>query len=182
LAYHPLRSPLAIGCQDGTVRLWESASRPVVPLPTAHRGRITDVAFGPDGRLLATASIDGTVEIWDVGSRQRLGGPVDVEAISPGTYQAGGVQAVAFDPGGTMLATGADGYVYRVAWVRDRYLVAGSGRTVRVWDAAAGQAGASVPGGPAFAVSPDNRTIATFEPGTSTLLLWSTRPLMPYLD
>jgi len=244
LAYHPLRSLLAIGCKDGRVWLWESAGRPVVALHSARKGRITDVAFGPDGHLLATASDNGMVEIWDVDARRRVGGPIDVEAISPGTHQAGGVRSVAFDPGGTMLAIpagqrlsiwkvadkavsraidigdlavsvtynsegrglligtavgtldffwlneqvapgpklpGADGHVQRVAWVgQDRYVVAGSGQAVQIWDTSGGP-NASLLGGPAFAVSNDSTTIATFEPNSSTLLLYPTRAVMPYL-
>ena len=244
LAYHPLRSLLAIGCRDGRLWLWESADRPVVSLRSARPGRITDVAFGPDGHLLATASDNGSVEIWDVDARRQVGGPIDVEALSPGTHRTGGVQSVAFDPGGTMLAipagqrvsiwkltdqavtraidigdlavsvayssngrgllignavgtldfrwlneptgigpklTGADGHVRRVAWVgEDRYVVAGSGRAVQVWDTSGGLNG-SLRGGPAFAVSKDNRTIATFEPDSPVLLLYSTGTLMPYL-
>jgi WD40 repeat protein len=244
LAYHPLRSLLAVGCRDGRVWLWESSDRPLAMLRTAHRGQITDVTFGPDGRLLATASADGTVEIWEVEHRERVGGPIDVEAISPGTRRVGGVHSVAFDPGGTMLAipggqrvsiwtiaeravtratyigdlavsvaytsdgrglligtavgsvlsrwlndqiavgptaTGGDGFVYRVAWAGGRYVLGGSGRTVEVWDHAGGGPSVSLRGGPAFAVSRDNKMIATFEPDGSTLLLWSTRTVMPYL-
>jgi len=244
LAYHPLRSLLAIGCKDGRVWLWESVGRPVVALHSARKGRITDVAFGPDGHLLATASDNGMVEIWDVDARRRVGGPIDVEAISPGTHQAGGVRSVAFDPGGTMLAIpagqrlsiwkvadkavsraidigdlavsvtynsegrglligtavgtldffwlneqvapgpklpGADGHVQRVAWVgQDRYVVAGGGQAVQIWDTSGGP-NASLLGGPAFAVSNDSTTIATFEPNSSTLLLYPTRAVMPYL-
>lgn len=247
LAYHPLKSLLAVGCRDGRVWLWESSSHPAATIRTGHRDRITDVTFGPDGCLLATASVDGTVEVWDVGTGERVGSPIDVEALSPGTLRTGGVQSVAFDPGGTMLAipagqrvsiwtiadravtrvidigdlavsvaynsdgrgllignavgtgvfrwlndsvtaqgpriTGGDGYLYRVAWTRDdRYVLAGSGRTVQVWDTSGGAGpGASLPGGPNFAISRDGRTIATFEPAGSTLLLWSTRTAMPYL-
>jgi WD40 repeat protein len=244
LAYHPLRSLLAIGCRDGRLWLWESSDRPAVALRSARPGRITDVTFGPDGHLLATASENGSVEIWDVDARRTVGGPIDVEVISPGTHRGGGVQSVAFDPGGTMLAipagqrvsiwkladravakaidigdlavsvayssdgrgllignavgtlafrwlvepmaigpklTGADGQVRRVAWVgEDRYVVAGSGRAVQVWDTSGGLNG-SLRGGPAFAVSKDSMTIATFEPDSPVLLLYSTGVLMPYL-
>jgi hypothetical protein len=88
------------------------------------------------------------------------------------------------DPVGVgQTGTGADGRLQRVAWVRDRYVVGGTARTIRIWDSAVGvTAGSALPGGPDFAVSRDNRLIATFEPDSSELLLWATRPVMPYLD
>ena len=33
---------------------------------TRHSGPISDVRFGPDGRILFTASLDGTIRVWDV--------------------------------------------------------------------------------------------------------------------
>ena len=75
---------------------------------------VWQVAFSPDGRLLAVAvdpngggdgfyvqQRQGEVQLWDVGSRSRVG-----RKIVPG---AGTVFAVAFIPDGTLLATGSAG-------------------------------------------------------------------------
>jgi len=37
-----------------------------------HKGAIYDVAYSPDGKRLATASVDGTVKVWDAQSGKEL--------------------------------------------------------------------------------------------------------------
>ena len=71
------------------------------------------IAFSPDGQLLAVAvdpngvegfyvqQRQGEVQLWDVDSRQRVG-----RAMKPG---GGSVLSLAFDPEGTLLATGSYG-------------------------------------------------------------------------
>ncbi|HWO00948.1 MAG TPA: hypothetical protein VNS63_16935, partial [Blastocatellia bacterium] len=104
---------LATGGSDGTVRVWPvslqssntstgasekgdpsgrgdpSSNRPVMRrLELKHSGDITAMAFNPDGRYLATASLDGTARIWDVTTGRQLGlmepgGPVTALAFRP---------------------------------------------------------------------------------------------------
>jgi WD40 repeat protein len=59
--------------------------------------KVTEVAFSPDGRTLATACSDETVKFWDVTKgtlRRQLNG------------SAGEVRSLAFSPDGLLLATG----------------------------------------------------------------------------
>jgi WD40 repeat protein len=68
-----------------------------------HKRAVWSLAFSPDGRTLASASLDGTARVWEV-----------LTGKERGTLQghAGQVNAVAFAPGRMLLATGGyDGVV-----------------------------------------------------------------------
>ncbi|MFM8415021.1 MAG: WD40 repeat domain-containing serine/threonine protein kinase, partial [Planctomycetota bacterium] len=108
VAWSPDGAVAAIGTTTGRLKTW----RPAAPGPQgldhqAHDAAIWDVAFGPDGRLLASASADGTVRIHDSATG-------DVAQTLVGHGDA--VYAADFSADGGLLATGS----------RDR--------TIRLWD------------------------------------------------
>lgn len=63
---------LAIALEDYSAILFDCSTLSVVRKfsvvgsSSRHTGPISDIAFGPDGRNLYTASLDGTVRVWDV--------------------------------------------------------------------------------------------------------------------
>lgn len=92
---------------DGAVRVWDVAAGRLAR-ELAHGGRVTRVAFGPDGRLLATACEDGRGRVWEVESGR----------LAADLPHAGPVRWAAFGPDGKLVVT------------------AGDDGTARVWDAA----------------------------------------------
>jgi WD40 repeat protein len=130
------------------VRVW-LAGPTGAPQVYRHQDVIHDLAFSPDGKILASASYDRLIQLWAVGARKQLHVLKD---------HSDAVYSVAFSPDGTMLAsaaadravkvwdvrTGARLYtlsestdwVYAVAWSPDgkRLAAAGVDRSIRVWE------------------------------------------------
>ncbi len=97
IAYSPDGSLLAVGCDDGTVRLWSIEQGEMLTVLEAHPDSlVASLAFNPDGSVLATAGGwgDDTVKLWDVGAGEKI---LTLEAD---------VESVAFSLDGSLLATG----------------------------------------------------------------------------
>ena len=145
-----------------------------------HRHPVNDLAYSPDGALLASAGGDGTVRLWDA---------VRHEPIAELTGHTNGVQAVAFSPSGQLIASGGDdrtirvwdvktrqplktmevpiGSVWSVAFSPDGKTIASGGndRPVRLWDVATGTMAAELTGNSqgawSVAFSPDGSLLAS---------------------
>jgi WD40 repeat protein/energy-coupling factor transporter ATP-binding protein EcfA2 len=130
------------------------AADPYTTRLTGHTTGLTRVAFSPDGRTLATASVDTTVRLWDISN------PRQPHPLSTLTDHTAEVWSVAFSPDGRTLATGSDDGIARLWDISDPRqphplsTLTGHTKTVR---------------GVAF--SPDGRTLATASDDT-TARLW----------
>ena len=93
---------MASGGYDGSVLLWEVATRRCVgpPLSGHHNQPVKRVLFSPDGSLLATAGGDASLLLWDVKAHRALGPPLQLQGHKKG------VASAAFSPDGKMLASG----------------------------------------------------------------------------
>lgn len=57
---------LAVGHQDGSIRIWDSLSGQIVVSFNAHRSAITHLQFDRDGSRLASGSRDTDIIIWNL--------------------------------------------------------------------------------------------------------------------
>jgi hypothetical protein len=179
LAFSPDGAVLAAGCVDGSVVVWETATRWARAPLRGHAGIVNGLAFSPDSRSLATAGHDGTLCVWDVATGR----------LRSSARGASGIRSVAFSPDGLTIATcgthlvlwdaaagctthtvldRVGGYYSGLDYSRDgRWLAATSPirRTITVWDLATPGRQATVPSrvgaGFALAFAPDGQTLAS---------------------
>jgi WD40 repeat protein/serine/threonine protein kinase len=100
VAFHPAGKYVASGGTDGQVRLWHPATgHEIHPPLSEHLGPVQSMAFGRDGRYLATASKKEVI-VWDANSFKKL---------QTFNRLTGRIWSVAFSPDGDRLAA-ASGY------------------------------------------------------------------------
>ena len=108
ISFSPERKLFAVGDSVGGIRLFRLEDRQPYLYLEGH-GKdllvVTDVAFSPDGKLLASSSIDNTVKIWDTSTGQCL-------KTYRGEQQW--IWSVAFSPDGQIVASGGEDCIIRL--------------------------------------------------------------------
>ena len=93
----PGGSDALLGLLDGLVLVWHPEQPTGGPAELAgHEGEVWELAYSPDGRLLASAGDDHAVRLWDI----RLGQPLE-----PLRGHGSLVTSLAFGPRGRRLAS-----------------------------------------------------------------------------
>ena len=138
VACSPDNRLLAIGTDDGLVKLIDAGTGRELNVLKGHNGHVIDLAFSPDGRQLVSAGGDRQALIWDIATGR--------QSISLNGH-TNWVTTVAFTPDGKSVVTGS----------RDG--------TVRFWDVRTGREILSLDDRMSWvssvAVSPDGRSLAT---------------------
>jgi WD40 repeat protein len=99
---------LAAGDHHGAVLVWDVDSRQPAGRPLNHSRAVRTLAFGADGRTLATGGCgeydsdecrSGEIRLWDLNGFEQSGTTI--------AAHGGGVSALAFSPDGSLMASGA---------------------------------------------------------------------------
>jgi serine/threonine protein kinase len=177
--YSPDGTTVAMGIDDGTVKLWDAGTGRIQGTINAHRAPIWRIAFNPAGTRMATASDDGLAKIWSTQMWK------EEHTLKHDTA----VRAVAFAPEGQAVVTGSrkgalrvwdlgtgrerfemaghSGVIYGLTVAPDGNTIASSGgdHVIKLWNARNGQElitlRGHVGGVYAIAFSPDSKTIAS---------------------
>ncbi|HMA53291.1 MAG TPA: WD40 repeat domain-containing protein [Acidobacteriota bacterium] len=186
---------LAMGCWDGSVKLFDCETGSLVGSFFGHGSSVRRIVFTPDGDRVISASMDGTIKVWD-----RKG----VTTTPPKRWHEAAVDGVAAAPGGQRVFTAGDRSVkewqaqdgrlirklgehkYGVGAMAatpdcGRLVTAGGTCDIRIWDARSGRqlcrvATKNIEGGIVAALTPDGRRIISSNMGYSQEAnVWSAR-------
>ena len=153
-AYSPDGTRLAVA---GSIGIWiyNAQTYQEIALLTGHTGRVTSIAFSPDGSVLASGSQDNTARLWD---------PMTGEHGLTLTGHTGSVNSVAFSPDGSVLASGSGDWLWKE-----------TDSTVRLWDTVTGEHKITLTGHTgsvnSVAFSPDGRILVSGG-DDETIRLW----------
>jgi WD40 repeat protein/serine/threonine protein kinase len=147
VAVSPNGKLLALGDNDGSVKLWDATNAKGVRNLAGHGETVQGVSFSPDSRNLACASLDGMVHVWETATgRNQLRVRHGEDCTS-----------VAFSPAGQFLASGG-------------------GRLVKVWDRDTGEEVRTLSGHRgrvmSLAFSPDGRRLASAGDEDRVVKIW----------
>lgn len=156
IAFSPKQNVFAVGDSVGGIRLFRLEDRQPYLYLEGH-GKdlmlVTDLAFSPDGKMLASSSIDCTVKVWDMNTGK---------CLKTFTNKQQWIWAVAFSPDGQTIAIGGEDsaitlwnihidecrvlqghhfWIWALAFHPHKNILASASydRTIRLWDTDTGE-------------------------------------------
>ena len=141
---------LAVGCDDGSIRIWQARGLKLQLVFAAHSGPVKGLALSPDGKVLYSAG-DCSIRYWDAATGRQL---------SHLGANSQGISGLALSRDGKLLAS------------------CGGDQLVRLWDAATGKCRHSLAGHRgcvnSVALSPDGK-LASSGGADGSVRLWDVR-------
>ncbi len=99
IRFKPDEERLAVGYNNGTIEIWDIATKTKTNEFIAHNGDVSDIRFNSKHLQMATAGDDGTLKLWDTSDLTEL----------PVSFNDNGGVVIAFDfsPDGEVILSGS---------------------------------------------------------------------------
>ncbi|MEE9351338.1 MAG: WD40 repeat domain-containing protein [Thiotrichaceae bacterium] len=101
--------------ESSIIKLWDVQTNKAMSKFIGHHGDITDLAYSPDGKFIASSAKDGTIKLWNISNKS-------IEQSFIGSSKTVEFLSLAFSPDGRYLAGGAN------QGVADKHVI-------EIWDA-----------------------------------------------
>ena len=148
--FSPNGEQLAVGYEDGTVKIWNVQRQRVVATREGDARHVFSVKFSPDSQLLASAGYHGDIKLWDASGwrfhgtlRTHIATVKDIAFSNDGRTLASASREVVHlwdvQSGAQLTALrGHSGWVNALAFSIDRTTLVSGGEdgTLRFWDVA----------------------------------------------
>jgi WD40 repeat protein len=164
-------------CSEGEILLWEIPGGELIRrLEPVHNSFMSDLAFSPDGALMASSDWGGNIVLWDSQTWQPLGEPLMVDT--------GRILGVEFYPDGKTLVSSHETNLFDPATETQQISA-----EIRFWDAETGELVDSFPfpyqmAFTSLAFNPDGKSFVTAINSATLVRLWDaeTREPLPIPD
>lgn len=98
-AWSPDSARLAVGDNDGTVRVWDARANRSVSSFAAHEYAVATVTFSPDGTLLVTTGLDDRARVWNPSTGELI---AEVPGSGGAVFSADGRRMATIVPRGSV--------------------------------------------------------------------------------